>query len=60
MRSATAKGQNLRSYWNVTSEILSRVWEEAEYRADIFRVKNGAHIEICEMSYSPYESLVFF
>jgi hypothetical protein len=29
----------------VTPEMLSRVWEEAEYKLDICRAKNGAHIE---------------
>lgn len=28
-------------------EMLSSVWEEAEYRVDICRVTGGAHIEIC-------------
>jgi hypothetical protein len=30
----------------VVPEMLSRVWVEAEYRLDIHRVTNGAHIEI--------------
>jgi hypothetical protein len=30
----------------VTPEMLSGVWEEAEYKLDICRVTNGAHIEI--------------
>jgi len=30
----------------VTPEMLSRVWEVAEYRIDICRATNGAHIEI--------------
>jgi hypothetical protein len=29
----------------VTPEVLSRVWEKAEYRLDICRATNGAHIE---------------
>jgi hypothetical protein len=30
----------------VTPEMRFRVWEEAEYRLDICRATNGAHIEI--------------
>jgi hypothetical protein len=29
----------------VTCDILRRVWEELDYRFDIFRVTRGAHIE---------------
>jgi hypothetical protein len=44
----------------VTPEMLSRVWEEAQYRLDICAATNGAHTEIYEMSYSPCEILLFF
>jgi len=27
-------------------EMLSHVWEEAEHKIDIYRVKNGAHNEM--------------
>jgi hypothetical protein len=30
----------------VTPKMLSRVWDEAEYRLDFCRATNGAHIEI--------------
>lgn len=39
-------GQNLRSYWNVTPDTLSRVWEDTEHAADIFIATNGGHSEI--------------
>jgi hypothetical protein len=29
----------------VTCDMLRRVWEELDYRFDIFRVTRGAHIE---------------
>lgn len=45
-RSAKPEGQNLRRYGKVTPEMLARVWEVAEYRIDICRATNGAHIEI--------------
>ena len=30
----------------VTPEMLSRVWQEIEYRLDITRATNGAHAEL--------------
>jgi hypothetical protein len=30
---------------SVTAEMLERVWQEMEYRIDVFRVTKGAHIE---------------
>jgi hypothetical protein len=29
----------------VTCDILRRVWEEQDYRFDVYRVTRGAHIE---------------
>ena len=29
----------------VTQDMLHRVWEELDYRLDVFRVTGGAHIE---------------
>jgi hypothetical protein len=31
----------------VTPEIIQRTWHEIEYRLDVCRATNGAHIEIC-------------
>ena len=31
---------------SVTSDILTRVWEELEYRLDVCRASNGSHIEL--------------
>jgi hypothetical protein len=30
---------------NIDAPMLSRVWQEIEYRIDVCRVTNGAHIE---------------
>jgi len=31
---------------NIDAPILMRVWQELEYRIDVFRVTRGAHIEV--------------
>ncbi|GBN11261.1 hypothetical protein AVEN_268832-1 [Araneus ventricosus] len=33
--------------YSVTSDVLTRVWEELDYRLDVCRTTNGAHIELC-------------
>jgi hypothetical protein len=30
---------------NIYASMLTRVWQELEYRIDVFRVARGAHIE---------------
>jgi hypothetical protein len=30
---------------NIDAPMLTRVWQELEYRIDVFRVTRGAHIE---------------
>lgn len=32
---------------DITPEIIDNVWREIEYRLDILRATNGAHVEIC-------------
>jgi hypothetical protein len=43
-----------------TPEMLSCVWEEAEYRLDICMVTGGTYIKIYYISYSLCAVLVFF
>ncbi|GBL98324.1 hypothetical protein AVEN_174109-1 [Araneus ventricosus] len=31
----------------VTPDVLTRLWEELDYRLDVRRATNGAHIELC-------------
>jgi hypothetical protein len=31
---------------SVTPDVLGRVWQEMEYRSDVCRATNGAHIEL--------------
>jgi hypothetical protein len=31
---------------NIDAPMLTRVWQELEYRMDVFRVTRGAHIEL--------------
>jgi hypothetical protein len=30
---------------DITADMLHRVWDEFDYRVDVFRVTQGAHIE---------------
>jgi hypothetical protein len=30
----------------VTPDVLGRVWQEMEYRLDVYRATNGAHMEL--------------
>ncbi|GBO08559.1 hypothetical protein AVEN_141635-1 [Araneus ventricosus] len=32
--------------YSVTPDVLTRVWEELDYRSDVCRATNGAHIEL--------------
>jgi len=43
----------------VTPGILSREWEEEEYRMDICRATNGAHTETVQC-HNPWEFLCFY
>jgi hypothetical protein len=36
---------NLLKLKNIDAPMLTRVWQELEYRIDVFRVTRGAHIE---------------
>ncbi|KAJ4444898.1 hypothetical protein ANN_06696 [Periplaneta americana] len=47
---AELRGQIYEAIGLVTPEMLSRAWQEIEYRLDIARATNGAHIEGCALS----------
>ena len=42
---ADLKAWNIASVKNIDAPLLTRVWQELEYRIDVCRVTRGAHIE---------------
>ena len=32
---------------NVTRDMIQKMWQEIEFRLDVFRAANGANIEMC-------------
>ena len=42
---ADLKARNIAEVKNITTPMLTRVWQELEYRIDVCRVTHGAHIE---------------
>jgi hypothetical protein len=52
----------------ITPDMLTRVWEEFDYRVDVCHVTNGAHIEhlwfvlwnLVELLFHPIYSLLFY
>ena len=42
---AELKARIIAAVKNIDAPMLTRVWQELEYRIDVCRVTNGAHIE---------------
>jgi len=42
---ADLKARTIAAVKNIDAPILTRVWQELEYRIDEYRVTHGAHIE---------------
>jgi hypothetical protein len=42
---AELKARIIAAVKNIDAPMLTRVWQELEYRIDVFRVTRGAHIE---------------
>jgi hypothetical protein len=42
---ADLKARNIAAEKNIDAPMLTRVWQELEYRIDVCRVTRGAHIE---------------
>jgi len=42
---ANLKIQIIAAVKNIDASILTRVWQELEYRIDVCRVTHGAHVE---------------
>jgi len=42
---ADLKAQIIEAVKNIDAPMLMRVWQELEYRIDVYRVTRGAHIE---------------
>jgi len=42
---ADLKPRNIAAVKNIDAPMLTRVWQELEYRIDVCRVTRGAHIE---------------
>jgi hypothetical protein len=43
---------------NIDAPMLTRVWQELEYRIDVRRVTHGAHIELLYLSKKTFSFLV--
>jgi len=47
---ADLKAQIIAAVKNIDAPMLTRVWQELEYRIDVSRVTRGAHIENLQLS----------
>jgi len=47
---ADLKARNIVAVKNIYAPVLTRVWQELEYRIDVCRVTGGAHIEQLQLS----------
>jgi len=47
---ADLKAQIIAAVKNIDATMLTRVWQELEYRIDVCRVTGGAHIEHLQVS----------
>ncbi|KAJ4448946.1 hypothetical protein ANN_00338 [Periplaneta americana] len=57
---AELRGRMYEAIGLVTPEMLSRMWQEIEYRLDIARATNGAHIEVYNYYISAWSSIKVF
>jgi hypothetical protein len=47
---ADLKARDIAAVENIDAPMLTRVWQELEYRIDVCRVTRGAHIEHLQLS----------
>ncbi|GBM66040.1 hypothetical protein AVEN_39592-1 [Araneus ventricosus] len=45
---------------SVTPDVLTRVWEELDYRLDVCRATNGAHIELRRIGMQTWRVFLLF